>query len=559
MSERLGLRAEAAVCYGELAWIKKDQGAYTTGLNYARESLKIREALGDEKGIAYSHNVMGLIYLLQKNYAKSISEHELALKIRERLNYKQGIAASIYNISLVYEETNQIEKALDYQRRSIAMEQKSENKQSLAISYNSIALLLIKVGRLAEALEYANTANQVGKETGSLLLKRNNATIYRSYYEKMGNYKRALDYQMLYQSLDDSIYSEVGALKLAEVEAIYNVEKKEKDIELLSQKQVAQARQLQLQHLELSRKNLIIGFAVVGILVLAIAGLVGYRYYKEKSLDNKSLKKLNREISEQKEEIQAQSEELSEASETITQINKELEQKIEARTSELKEAYKELDIFFYRASHDFRRPITTFMGLAGVAKVTVKDPVSLELFDKVNETAASLDKMLLKLQSISDVGSQQMVFKEVFLKALTEEVLDGFRKLIQQKKITVNLDVNEETPLVSYPAMVKIIIENLIENAIHFSAFEHPFVSIKAKVTGEMASIEVEDNGQGIMDEYKARIFEMYFRANEHSKGNGLGLYIARKAAQKLNGHIYFATKYGVGSSFTVALPNRSQ
>jgi len=48
----------------------------------------------------------------------------------------------------------------------------------------------------------------------------------------------------------------------------------------------------------------------------------------------------------------------------------------------LKQAYKELDTFFYRASHDFRRPITTFMGLAGVAKITVKDPVSLDLFRK---------------------------------------------------------------------------------------------------------------------------------------------------------------------------------
>jgi signal transduction histidine kinase len=152
-----------------------------------------------------------------------------------------------------------------------------------------------------------------------------------------------------------------------------------------------------------------------------------------------------------------------------------------------------------------------------------------------------------------------MVFKEVFLKELIEEVLEGFTKTIQQKKIAVTLDIKEQTPLVSYPAMVKIIIENLIENAIHFAGFENPFIIIKALVHQENAVIEVEDNGQGVKDEYKPRIFEMYFRANEHSKGNGLGLYIAKKAAEKLSGHIFFRSVYGTGSSFTLELPNKGE
>jgi signal transduction histidine kinase len=557
ITEQLGLQAETALCYGQLAWIKKDQGHFLEAIGYANKSLGIRQSVGDRKGIANCHNVLGLIYLLQKDYPQSIREHELALKLRQQIDYKLGISASIFNLSLTFEAMNQFSKALDYQLTCIEMEEKIQNKQSLAISYNSIAQLFIKVGKLKEALTYANKANLLGEETGSTLLKRNNAGIFVGYHQALGDFKKAFEYQQLYQALNDSVFSETSALKLAEFEAIYNVEKKEKDIELLSQRQVAQARQLELQQVELSRKNLIIGYAIIGILIFVISGIVGIRYYREKTNANKSLQKLNREISEQKEEIQAQSEELVEASEAIANINKELEVKIEDRTSELKQAYKELDTFFYRASHDFRRPITTFMGLAGVAKITVKDQASLELFEKVNETATSLDKMLYKLQSISDVGSQQMVFKEVFLKELIAEILDGFTTMVKQKKIAVNLDIDEQTPLISYPAMVKIIIENLVENAIHFAGFDAPFVAVKVVVNAETVVIEVKDNGQGIMDEYKTRIFEMYFRANEHSKGNGLGLYIARKAAEKLSGHIFFTSTYGTGSLFTVELPNR--
>jgi pentatricopeptide repeat protein len=552
ITEALGLQFETATIYSQLAWIKKDQHDYAVSLQYANKSLAIREKIGDAKGIGNCHNVIGLVYLLKKDFARSLKEHETALKIRQEIGYTLGISASIFNMSLVYEEQGQFQKALEYQLRSSLIEEKIDNKQSIGITYNSLARLLLKMGRLDEALQYVNKADKFSKETGSLLLMRNNANIYVIYYQTVGNYKKAYEYQKLFQSLNDSIYSDVSALKLAEVEAIYNVEKKEKDIELLKQKQEAQMNQLQLQEAELSRKNWILASSTVGIFVLIAAGIVGYRYYKEKS-------KANRELREQKEEIQAQSEELMEATATISNINKELEMKIESRTSELKQAYKELDTFFYRSSHDFRRPITTFLGLAGVARITVKDPVSLELFEKVSETAGSLDKMLYKLQSISDVGSQQMVFKEVFLRELVNEILDGFAKIIQQKRIAVHTDIQEEATLISYPAMVKIIVENLIENAIHFSAYENPVITIRATVNVNVVILEVEDNGQGILEEYKPRIFEMYFRANENSKGNGLGLYIAKKAIEKLSGHIRVTSTHAQGSVFTVELPNRQE
>ncbi len=551
VTERFGLQAETALAYAELGWIKKDQGDFSAAIDYTNKSLSIRTAIGDTKGIANCHNILGLIYLLQKDYAKSLSEQQLALVIREKLAYAQGISASIFNLSLVYVELNQIDKALEYQRKAIVIEEGIDNKQSLAISYNTIASLLLKIGKPEEALSYTDKANKLASETGSILLKRNNANIYAAYFEKVGNYKKALEFQKLYQKLNDSVYSETSAIKLAESEALYNVEKKEKNIEILEQKHLAQANQLLLQEAEIARKNWVILSAIVGICIFAVISIFAYQMYKDKS-------RANRELREQQEEIQAQSEELQEANQAIADSNKGLEEKIEIRTSELRQAYKELDTFFYRSSHDFRRPITTFLGLAGVAKITVKDVASLELFEKVSETAMSLDKMLQKLQSISDVGAHQMVFKEVFLQEQINEVTDSFATLLHQKKITLSKEIKSAIPFVSYPAMVKIIIDNLVENAIYFSGTESPFLTIKASIFAEVAIIEIEDNGQGIMDEYKSRIFEMYFRANERSKGNGLGLYIAKKAVEKLNGKIRFTSQYNVGSLFTVEIPNLS-
>ena len=549
VTEELGLQAETALIYSELGWIEKDLGDFKNALIYCNKSIEIRTAIGDKKGVSNCHNLFGLIYLLQKQYLKSIEELEKALAIRKEIDFQLGVSASIFNLALVYEKLDQIDKAIDYYKQAVELEKPLSTKQSIAISYNTMGRILVNSGKLDEAYSYLTKAKLISDYSDSYLLKRNNAQEFANYYRAKNEYKKAFEYQLIFQQWNDSVYSEKSAIKLAESKAIYNVEMKEMDIMLLKQTQDAQRNQLRLQEAELSRKNWVITLTIIGAVILGIGGIIILLLYREKN-------RTNRELKDQQEEIQAQSEELQEANQQIANINKTLEAKVETRTSELRQAFKELDTFFYRSSHDFRRPITTFLGLAGVAKITLKDPVALELFDKVAETATSLDKMLQKLASISDVGTNQMIFKEVFLVDQINEVLDGFDKTLREKNITLLKEVESSISFVSYPAMIKIILENIIENAIHFAGTDHPRISIRASVNPTITLVEIEDNGQGIQEEHKPRVFEMYFRANERSKGNGLGLYIAKKAVEKLNGKIWFQSNYRVGTTFTIEIPN---
>jgi signal transduction histidine kinase len=273
---------------------------------------------------------------------------------------------------------------------------------------------------------------------------------------------------------------------------------------------------------------------------------------------NTALSKLNNDLIEKQEEIEAQSEELREANETIGEINRGLEGLVDKRTSQLKEAYKELDTFFYRSSHDFRRPLTTFLGLAEVAKITVKDNYALELFGKVRETAVNLDKMLFKLQSISDLGAQQLVYKEVLIREIYNSIYDSFREELGRKGIRLVCEIDPGESFYSYPAMVRIILENLIENAVNFCTPVDPVVVARAFRRDAHMIIEVADNGPGIDRQYIDNIFDMYFRASERSKGNGLGLYIVKKAAEKLDGTVTVNSVLHAGSVFTVLLPLKS-
>jgi signal transduction histidine kinase len=548
IAEQLNMKYEIAKVLSGIAWIYKNQHSFKLAHEYVNRSLDLRIAIKDEHGISQCENVLGIIYLQENKYDLAIKTLEKSLALRTKIGHREGVSASLFNLGLVYEAMKEYDKALDYQTRALEMDKLIGNIFSLGISYNGMGSLYVKLKQYDKAEAFLKLADALAIQTRSKTLEMNNNYYWSDLYEAKGDNTKALVYYKKYSILNDSIYFDLGAQKLAEMEALYQIEKKDQEIDLLNKEKQIHENEIKLQKSKINIQSIVILSVIIGFVLVSLLAIKTYQY-------NRQIRKAHREITEQKEEIQAQSEELIEANQTIAQINKELESKIEDRTLALSQAYKELDTFFYRSSHDFRRPLTTFLGLAEVAKVTVKDVNALELFEKVRDTAVNLDKMLVKLQSISDVGSQQLVYREVLVKEIFDTVCDTFREELQRKGIKTSFEISMKEPFISYPAMVKIIIENLVENSIHFSGINNAFIKLKAYQNGEYFSLDIQDNGQGIAKEYLDRIFEMYFRGNERSKGNGLGLYIVKKAVEKLDGSITVSSIYQSGTTFTVMLP----
>jgi signal transduction histidine kinase len=330
--------------------------------------------------------------------------------------------------------------------------------------------------------------------------------------------------------------------------ALYHTDQKDREIRFLQQERLLHKNELQLQKTRIDQQNLVIISIVIGFILVSVLAFKTYQY-------NRQARRSHRAIIKQKEELISQSNELQEAYKIIEYINKKLEAKVEDKSSALEKAYKELDTFFYRASHDFRRPLTTFLGLAEVAHISVKDPNALELFGKVRDTARNLDKMLLKLQSISDMGSQQMAYTEVKVAGIFNELLDTYREDLESRRLSTFTSAVLPVPFYSYATLVHIVVDNLFENAINFSRYENGVIRLRAFVEGNNIVIEVEDNGEGIGPGIADRVFDMYFRGSERSRGNGLGLYIVRKATEKLKSTISFTSQPGRGTTFRVEFP----
>lgn len=583
ISEQINSQQEIAMVNNLIGWLYVNDKNDSLALIHARRALTIMEKINDEAGVARCYNLIGYAHYMRAGYEAALANFSKALAIHQKMELKQEEIYTLFYIGKLYYKKGDNATALKYHKRILEPDIQSGDRRFLAMIYNSLASVFIAEKDFKAAEQYLAMAGTIARSINAPVVRRDNYKLFADLSKSMGDYRKAATYYERYIQLNDSIFRNESITRMAELNVMYLVDRKEREVRALYQENEHKQSQISIQQARIRlQKNFLIFFFAALIMLTGLMYML-FKYYRVKSKANrellslnrhirenteeiqaqseelieanKSLSKLNNELIEKREEIQAQSEELIEANEIITRINQDLERTIRERTDQLRQAYIELDTFFYRSSHDFRRPLTTFLGLAEVAKVTVKDTNALELFEKVRETAVNLDKMLVKLQSVSDVGTQQLVYREVYLQEMVSDVLDNLRGEIEKKGINVLIDFNVEREFISYPVLVKIVIENLIENSVHFCGVESPFVHLRMKERGATLVIEIEDNGQGIPPEYANRIFDMYFRANYSSKGNGLGLYIVKKAVQKLNGKITFKSDLYRGSVFTLEIP----
>lgn len=278
---------------------------------------------------------------------------------------------------------------------------------------------------------------------------------------------------------------------------------------------------------------------------------------KQKNQDQLRLQKV--EIRKQARELTKINRELEKKQADIQIINARLETEIQRRTLEIRQTKEELDLFLYRASHDLRRPLTTLMGLTQVAILSLDSPDAIKLFEKVNTTAHFMDKMLMKLLMINEIHeATDSKVKLVDFESILDSIHKQYLPQLESKSIRWEQEIKQDIEFKSLPKLIEIILQNLIENAINFSSAnleEESFLKISVFQKEDVLNITINDNGQGIASEYHSKVFKMYMRANHSSQGNGLGLYVVKKALNALGGQISLSSKEDEFSRFHIILP----
>lgn len=530
-----------------------EQGNYEKAKEFLLESIETFKQLGDEKLEGSSTNNLAMVCMHNKEYDKALQYAKRTLAIRKKYNDESGIANAYTVIGRIYQSQKHFNDAVVFFNKALAIREANNDLYNIAYLDIYLSDIYFHQKQYAKSIDYAQKSLKAFIENG---VKRGIAHCYDllyKNYEAMQDFKQALYFHKLSAAYQDSLINDEKARTIANLEASFEITLKEREILEHKQQNEILLKEKALHQAKIEEQYAI-GIAILGafLTTLFLAGLF-YRIHLKDKKTNAELRNLNQIITEQKTQIETQAQELREANSVISATNADLTVAVQEKANELQSIHHELDTFLYHTSHDLRQPLVNFIGVVEVAKISIRDADSLYLFDLVGQIAGKMDNMLHKMQAINDIYANAIPDSLVDLDILLDEIRKSFSKKLEN--IDYQFFNHVYSPVFTNHYLLSIILKNLVENSICYQRQEVPFIYIDIKEVNNQLIINVKDNGEGIPDVLHSKIFDMYFRGSENSKGNGLGLYIVKKAVEKLKGTIEVQSQINRGTNFKVTVP----
>jgi signal transduction histidine kinase len=245
----------------------------------------------------------------------------------------------------------------------------------------------------------------------------------------------------------------------------------------------------------------------------------------------------------------------------------ELEARVRERTAELERSNRQLAEFAFMASHDLQEPLRKILAFGDRLRVAAGDTLSPEAhddLDRMEKAAGRMRDLINALLLYSRVTSKAQPFALVDLGRIMREVMSDLEVHLQETAGVVQ--VGPLPAIEAEPTQMRQLFQNLLGNALKFCRpGVPPRVEVKGEVVTDGASgerwcrLEFRDNGIGFENKFGERIFQVFQRlhARHEYEGNGIGLSICRKIADRHGGTITAQGMPGEGSVFVVTLPFR--
>jgi len=227
---------------------------------------------------------------------------------------------------------------------------------------------------------------------------------------------------------------------------------------------------------------------------------------------------------------------------------------------ELREAIKARDDFLAIATHELRNPLTPILLCLQLIRAAEKSDDRSKLIHEIDRLERQIKHFLARTNTLLEVaqisaGKCNLDPSRLNLSQLVSTIANDYLPLMIRSGSELAVNVQNDVLAFVDRMAVSEIVENLLSNAIKYGRGKPIEISLSA--TAEMALITVRDNGIGIDEKDRARIFDRFERAegSQIQPGFGIGLWLARNFAELMGGSITVLGEPGVGSVFTVTLP----
>lgn len=277
MSEEMNDKEYISTYEYDIATTYQMQKKFDEALKHLFIALKIQEDIGAKRQMIMTYYRIGESDKNLKKYDEAIKYYNLMMNLTVEMKQKKWTAAANDGIGQVLMLEEKYKEAISFFQKEISIAEEIGDKEGMSIGYGNIGWGYQKIKNFDVALRYMNKSLVIAKEMG---LKESVIDCYNQladcYYDSK-DYKNAYSYLTLYHDSNDSLRNKEVIDKTAELEAKYNNEKKENQIELLN-------KDKGIQNAEIKKQKLIKNFFIGGAAVLVLLSILFYNYYRTKQL-----------------------------------------------------------------------------------------------------------------------------------------------------------------------------------------------------------------------------------------------------------------------------------
>lgn len=552
-----------------------EQGNLLRAYDYFIDALAIFENINDSSGLAYTYQSLARLYHSQGDDVKAENHYLKANKIRIALQQTPNLTSAFIQTAKFYQENNQHEKALLYFHRADSTASSIQDEINLAEIKTFIAKSYLHRGLLKEALamceeglrvivrmnnvrmqpqaylimgqikqaagdltqakKFYNMSLIISNKTRDLNSKMDSHYFLWKLSERERNRTASLQNLNQYLILKDSIKDLDLAREVERLQFEIEIERKERENELLKVDQVKTEAIIKQQRLQ----NIIL---IIIIVFISVLGFVQWRNSKKRNEINEKLGQQNQFIQNQRQEIVDQNEKLFRRNQQLSDIN------------------HEKDTLMGIVAHDLKSPLNRIKALTDLMEI--EGSLSPEQFSYVRMTK---DATQAGLDLITDLLDVHMLEEKVLpnytsfdISKFMLEKVNAYLPAAEAKKIHLHISRIENEEVYLDADYLGRIIDNLLTNAIKFS---HPNTSVEVSAGRSNGSltISIKDQGQGFSEKDKMFLFQKFkklsARPTAGESSNGLGLAIVKTLIDRMKGSIELVSDHGKGSHFIVKLP----
>ncbi|MGF2414217.1 tetratricopeptide repeat-containing sensor histidine kinase [Ferruginibacter sp.] len=468
----------------------------------------------DSAQLSSLYSERGMVYDQVQQYDSALVHLKKSLEVARLINDEYMITSALSNIGLTYKHIKNTALALQYfdtalSRYNAMAEPPLDN---LAAMFNNIGATQSQAGNYTKAVEAFNKSIDYAVQSKYPGIVLENYRNMADMYADRKDYKQQSIYLVKYHHLKDSLFNNDNKNQLTQLEADYQLEKK--NISLVKQ-QVETATQK-------NQRNIFIIIAIAAALLLAALAF----FYRRIKQNNVLLQQKNIQINKQKDELQ-----------TLNHVK---------------------DRLFSVISHDLRNPLVTlktYLSLADNPALSIekKENFKNQTQQAVSQTSNMLDNLLVWANM--QIKNTRPAITNINVEDCIDDAIGAARAQALQKNIQIYKDIAAAIATADNN-ILEIALRNIITNAVKYSHADSN-ITVSSFNKNQHTYIAVKDEGVGMS---KERIEELLQNETESTagtageKGSGLGLFLVKELLQKINARLLIESEEGKGSNFIIEL-----